>query len=593
MLATLFAGDRRVWQVAAVVAVPLLAVTAFYCVRPHHYLTGTNSVEVETYVAPTPEHVRLCQPGLEVPADTAALRLWVISATQQRPMFRLVLDLAGQPPIVSVAPSTHVSPSRISSVEFPIPQTPARPVARAGSLCVVAEGIGLVNWGGTPLEGVPVHAPTMAGQPLPAQIAVLYLPRTGSSRSYVEQAGEIFDRAALFRPGVIGPWTYPVLLFLILPALALLAVRCLALAVAGGTRRLAGWLFAIAAINACCWALVTPPFQGPDEVDHFAYTQSLVERGESPNPNPGSPLPRWSTAETLALNGMDFQTDHQVGDSRPPWLASQQTNYLEQVAAHPPAKNDGGGYSTSAVHGPLYYLALAPAYLATRDASVFSQLTLMRFSSALIGALVVLFTFLLARELAPKRPWIAVVAALLVAYEPMFGFISGLVNNDVGVNAGAAALELLLIRMLRRGITIPWGLLTGALLVALPIIKGTGLSLYPVAGLVFVATLWRFHSRRQLIAWGALVLGALVVEEISLHVFGLLQAPSSATGAGVVSANAGAITAALHNIPDYLSYLWQAVLPRLSFMTPHFPSRQPPAGFRHFHPARVCELRLV
>ena len=77
----------------------------------------------------------------------------------------------------------------------------------------------------------------------------------------------------------------------------------------------------------------------------------------------------------------------------------------------------------------------------------------MRLTSALIGALTVVFAFLLARELAPGRPWLAVLAALLVAYEPMYGFISGAVNNDVGVNAGAAALELLLIRMLRRGVT--------------------------------------------------------------------------------------------------------------------------------------------
>ena len=57
--------------------------------------------------------------------------------------------------------------------------------------------------------------------------------------------------------------------------------------------------------------------------------------------------------------------------------------------------------------------------------SPFSQLTLMRLTSALIGALIVAFTFLLARELAPGRPWLAVLAALLVAYEPMYGFISG------------------------------------------------------------------------------------------------------------------------------------------------------------------------
>ncbi len=219
-------------------------------------------------------------------------------------------------------------------------------------------------------------------------------------------------------------------------------------------------------------------------------------------------------------------------------------------------------------------MALSPAYVLTRDASVFSQLTLMRIGSALIGALVVLFTFLLARELAPGRPWLAVLAALLVAYEPMYGFISGIVNNDVGVNAAAAALELLLIRMLRRGITVPWGALTGALLIALPIVKGTGESLYPVAGLVFLATLWRHHSRADLRAWVALALGALLVAELSAHVLSSLQPSASATGSAAISTNASAVREAFHHIPSFLAYLWQAVLPRLSFMARSFP---PPA----------------
>ncbi len=223
------------------------------------------------------------------------------------------------------------------------------------------------------------------------------------------------------------------------------------------------------------------------------------------------------------------------------------------------------------MHGPLYYLALSPAYLLTRHSSIFSQLTLMRIASALLGALVALFTFLIARELAPGRPWLAVLAALLVAYEPMYGFISGIVNNDVGVNAAAAALELLLLRMLRRGITIPWGLGTGALLIALPIVKGTGLSLYPVAALVFIATLWRHHGRRDLLAWGALALGALLMAEISAHVLSGLQPAAAATGSAAISSNASAVHEALHHIPNYLSYLWQALLPRLPFMTAHFP----------------------
>jgi 4-amino-4-deoxy-L-arabinose transferase-like glycosyltransferase len=251
------------------------------------------------------------------------------------------------------------------------------------------------------------------------------------------------------------------------------------------------------------------------------------------------------------------------------------------VAKTHPRADDGGGYTTSSTHGPLYYLALSPAYLLTRHSSVFSQLTLMRITSALIGALVVLFTFLIACELAPRRPWLAVLAALLVAYEPMYGFISGIVNNDVGVNAAAAALELLLIRMLRRGMTVPWGLLTGLLLVALPIVKGTGLSLYPVAALVFVATLWRHHSRSDLLAWIALAVGAVAMAETSSHVLSTFQPVSAATGSGAISSNASAASEALHDLPSYLSYLWQALLPKLPFMTSYFP---PPthAGFLLF-----------
>ncbi|HXN38096.1 MAG TPA: phospholipid carrier-dependent glycosyltransferase, partial [Solirubrobacteraceae bacterium] len=298
--------------------------------------------------------------------------------------------------------------------------------------------------------------------------------------------------------------------------------------------------------------------------------QSLVERGEGPSHDPNSPLQRWSGAENRALEDMSFFTDHQVGDAPLPWLRARQRDYEREVAILHPRADDGGGYTTSAAHGPLYYLALSPAYLLGRGGSIFSQLTLMRLTSALLGALSVLFTFLLVRELAPRRAWLAVLAALLVTYEPMYGFISGIVNNDVGVNACAAALELLLIRMLRRGVTVPWGLLTGAVLIALPLVKGTGLSLYPVAALVFAASLWRRHGRAELYGFAAMALGGLVVAELSAHVLSLLQPVASASGTGAIGSNANAVSEALHHIPTFLGYLWQTLLPRLAFMPNHF-----------------------
>jgi hypothetical protein len=567
MPAAVFAGDRRVWRVAAIAAVPFVLLSAYYCLRPRFYETGSNSVEDVSYETQTRAGEPLCVPALHVPAGTALVRMRVLAAGPERPALDMKLNLAGRA-VDSRLPATRTSAGNVRSVDFPIAQTPASPASIPASLCVGSAAP--LAWGGTPLPAPGVSAPTLGGRPLAARIAIWYLPKRGATQSYVQRAGAIFRRAALFRPGIVGAWTYPLLLFVVLPALALAAVRCLALAVAGRGRRLGAWLFAIAAVNACCWALITPVFQAPDEIDHFAYVQSLVERGRGPSHDSLSPLQRWSGAEGQALDAIDFLTDHQLGDTQPPWLASAESEYRHEVQRVRPPTDNGGGYSTSTVHGPLYYLALSPAYALTRHASIFSQLTLMRIASALLGALVVLFTFLLARELAPRRPWLAVLAALLVAYEPMYGFISGIVNNDVGVNAAAAALELLLLRMLRRGITIPWGLCTGALLIALPIVKGTGLSLYPVAGLVFVATLWRHHGRSDLRAWLALALGAVLMAEISAHVLSGLQPAQAATGSAAISSNASAVSEALHHIPSYLSYVWQALLPRVGFMTPHF-----------------------
>jgi len=578
-----FAGDARVWKAAAVAAVPLLALIVFYCMRPRDYYTGTNSVEAYTYISPTPAGEPMCVPGLQIPAGTGRIELQLVSRTTTRPALRMVLHLGefarptaggaagGAQTIHSTLAPLAVPSSQISAV-FSIPRLSSHPAERPASLCVTAGD--LVNWGGTPLPVVPSPSPpTAGGHPLTGRIAVWYLPPAGSQRSYLSRIGAILDRASLFRPSPVGPWLYVLILFVLLPGLALASERCLALALAGGgegVQRTMAWLFAIAALNFACWALITPPFQAPDEVDHFAYTQSLVQRGEAPSRNPGSPLARWSGAETLALEGMSFFSDHQVGDTRAPWSPHQEDEYRQQVATKHPSSSDGGGNETAATHGAIYYAALAPAYLLA-SSSPFSQLTLMRLTSALIGALAVVFAFLLARELAPGRPWLGVLAALLVAYQPMYGFISGAVNNDVGVNAGAAALELLLIMMLRRGVTLRLGLLAGALLVALPVVKGTAYSLYPVAGIALLATLWRHHRRADIPGWTALVATTLALRESSArfaHVFHPAAVGSSTPLE--VGAPAGAVSEALAHPLGYLAYLWQVFLPRLPFMARHW-----------------------
>jgi Predicted membrane protein (DUF2142) len=602
--AVVFAGDARVWYVAAIAAIPLVALLAFYCLRPREYYTGMNSVEAYTYIAEVGPGEPVCVPGLEIPPGTARIRLQLISRTRIRPALRMALRLDASTEsrasgrgrgsgsrqvnvptantIESALAPVPVPSNRISAAVFTLPGLSTESSERPASLCLTARG--LVNWGGTPLLAPPSSAPPSAGgSPVSGRIAVWYLPPAGAERSYLSRAGMILQRASLFRPSPVGEWLYVLILLVVLPGLALAAVRCLAVAVARGrsasARRTAAWLFAIAALNFACWALITPPFQAPDEVDHFAYTQSLVERGQAPSQSPAAPLARWSSAETLALEDESFFSDHQVGDTRAPWAARAQTVYREQAVSVHPSSSDGGGNETAATHGAIYYAALAPAYWLASD-SPFSQLTLMRLTSALIGALTAVFAFLLARELAPGRPWLGVLAALLVCYQPMYGFISGAINNDVGVNAGAAALELLVILMLRRGVKLWLGLLTGALLLVLPIVKETAYALYPVFGLALAATLYRHHRRADLRGWAALVLAALVARGLSVRLAHVFH-PVAAAGAGASAApsEAGSVTAstseALAHPVDYLSYLWQSLLPRLPFMTDHFPTHFP------------------
>ncbi|HXR28591.1 MAG TPA: hypothetical protein VN772_03355 [Solirubrobacteraceae bacterium] len=560
---------------AAAVGVPLALLTLLYCVQPRDYNLGTDSVEVHGFPARAAAGRRVCIPGLLIPGGTAGLRLVVVSQARPRPTLRLTLTLPGRTLHGRIGSLGEAPAGRQSAAVFSIPALPVAPSPLPARACLTAAGA--VAWGGTALPSPPaVAAPTVGGAPISGRIAVWYLPRRGAQQSYLEMAGTILARASLFRAGWVAPWVYWVALLGVLPAIAFVSLRCLALAAAGRPpRRVALWLFAVAAINFACWALVSPAFEAPDESDHFAYAQSLLERGQTPARNPASRLAPFSSAERLALEAISYSTQHTAADSRPPWLSQQRDRYLRRAAALRPAADDGGGYETAATHGPIYYAALAPAY-ALAGTSPFSQLTLMRLASALIGALTVLFTYLLARELAPGRPWLAVAAALLGAYQPMYGFISGAVNNDVGVNAGAAALELLLIRMLRRGITVPTGAATGVLLLALPAVKGTAFSLYPVAVLVLGAVLWQRHARTDRRGWIAFASAAALTGLLVSVALGGVHTAAAAPGPSAIGSNATAVGGALGDIPGFLSYLWQAFLPRLPGMTAHFPASEYP-----------------
>jgi hypothetical protein len=173
------------------------------------------------------------------------------------------------------------------------------------------------------------------------------------------------------------------------------------------------------------------------------------------------------------------------------------------------------------------------------------------------------------RELVPRHPLAAVAAGLLVAFQPMFAFMSGAVNNDNGVNAVAAIIVYLTVRALRRGLTPRSGAALAVALVALPVMKSTGYSLYPLVGLALAGLVWRRHARADLHAYAAFAVAAVATYAgwkliAPLFDYSGPELQSQVSDIAVTSAPG------LHNLSGYLSYLWQVFLPPLPFMTDVF-----------------------
>jgi hypothetical protein len=572
-------GARGVWWPAAIVGALMLGLVVWQLAIPREYFTGTDSVAVSSVVADVEAGQTFCVPGLNLPAQTGRVQFAVFA---HRPQFvaDMRVTVGG---VTSTSKMTGIpGPTSIAFANASIPVRPSSPAAVPATICLrpLDGPIALGGMIGLQANQVPAR---LNGVPVTNRVAVWFLPSAGHTRSLFASAGAIFSRAALFRPGVVGAWTYPFLLFLVLPLAWMLSVLVLARAVSGGALssrlrflRPAVAIALIAFVNAAAWTLITPPFNAPDEPSHFAYAQYLAETGHGPARTPDARA-AYSTEQTLALDAVDIYSQSSNILGRPPWLALEQTRWEQRAASTSIPADNGGGYTEAASpHQPAYYSLLAPAYLAVSSQSAFSQLTAMRLISALLGALVAACAFGIVRELLPRQPLAAAAAGLLVAFHPMFGFISGAVNNDSGINAAAALSLYLVIRALRRGLTWQVGLALGAVLAIAPLMKETGYEVYPAIAVGLLGMAWRRHGRRDVPALAATA-GAFLAVRGGWSLLQPVFYPSvagHATAGGGVSATSS-ISLAEHMPGRFLVYLWELFLPRLPFMGTLFPPGWP------------------
>jgi 4-amino-4-deoxy-L-arabinose transferase-like glycosyltransferase len=326
----------------------------------------------------------------------------------------------------------------------------------------------------------------------------------------------------------------------------------------------AAWICAlIALLNACAWSLIVPPFQGKDEVDHFAYVEQVVENGSLPEN--GGLNGTYSAQETLVLAGLHYTEVAHSPQTPSISTAAEEQTLTKDLHAHESLTGSGeAGVATP--EPPLYYLLQIVPYELGRG-NMLTQLQLMRLVSALFGAITALLTFLFLREVLPGAPWAATIGALCVALQPLLAFISGSVNPDAMLFAVSAAVLLCLARAFRRGLTIRLAVWLGVL-IAVGFLTKLNFAGFAFGVFVGLAALGAREAKAR--GWAALLsatIAALIgVSPVTLYV--LRNVLSGRPTFGIISANVESITA--ESLLSAVSYIWQVYLPRLPGMTPYF-----------------------
>jgi 4-amino-4-deoxy-L-arabinose transferase-like glycosyltransferase len=323
----------------------------------------------------------------------------------------------------------------------------------------------------------------------------------------------------------------------------------------------AAWACALVALaNGLAWSLIVPPFQVPDENAHYAYVQQVAERVTLPHQlPPGAGLsPREDqTINALLTFGIAGHRDNPAPETE------VQQQLLNNIAAADLPATGSGDALTATPNPPLYYALQTIPYKLVATGSVLDKLQAMRVLSALIGAVTVLLVFLFLRELLPGSRWAWPAGALLVAFQPLFGFMSGGVNNDDLLYLAAAGVLWAIARAFHRGLTPRRGALIGGLLGIGLVTKFTILGLVPAAALaVMLLTLrsWRSERSRS-IAGAAWAVGLAVAPVGGYVLLNHFVWKRSAIPGGVGSV--AGINHRVFSFNEEVSHVWQLFLPHL------------------------------
>lgn len=231
------------------------------------------------------------------------------------------------------------------------------------------------------------------------------------------------------------------------------------------------------------YSMVTPPFETPDEVYHYAFVRHVAQGNglpvqqatvDAPWEQEGSQAPLYYLLVGWLTRGID-QSD------------------FEAISVRNPRANIGDPLFDGNKNFMLYSAIERPL----RGANL--ALHIGRWVSLCLGVITLWLTYLTVK-IGLENALYALIVTLWVAAIPQFAFISAACSNDSMIIAASAATIYWLARLLVKPVTesisvVEWSIL-GVLLGIAALSKLQGLGLVGLAGVVVIARAWQQQNWR-------------------------------------------------------------------------------------------------
>ena len=542
-------SDRTLRIAATVVVFAMFGAFAVYAIGKlsdsHQLLLGQNSTAGVAKVGTAGEGKEVCIVNQFVPAGTELIR---VSTSDKRSLDSVirVVPHEGDREASLRGPPKRVVDAR-GNIRLPL-ETRLEHAGRR-SFCIEASGKPVELLGVAEFDRDPSTKLIVNGRSVNREIALGFFSTSGTVGG---ELGAVLKRAAMFKPGLVTPATIAIVLALVL----MLLLTTLAIMVTGRGSNFSArrWILLIALVtivNGTAWAVITPQFQPPDEQEHFAYVDTLMNRGVPHETEPpGAYTPALQNTLSVTWRGIVLNRD-----VKPPWNTDVERAWQAGQRKLRSKDDEASSVTSAAGYSPLYY-AIAGVPLELGGSSYTNSLWLIRLLSVLMTAGAAIFAFLAARELRAEPWWFAPATGLIVGSLPMLLHIGAAVHPDAMLNMLAAALVWSVAIVFRRGLSLRRALTVTGIFGLMFVVKPVAAGLAPALLVAAIIALFKDQRgpRRALLDLSLAALLALGLITLNYLLF--------KSGSAAVSATTGG-GRYINSIRAMASYSWQWFLPPL------------------------------